>query len=361
MILFLLQYGDRRRGGIQYTIHLHGYLKQKFEFVFPENYHNQINRPKGILAHAIHSLKLVRNLKPKVVITDISSGMRDILAVWKAKKQGSRILIIVQAERLTYRLGNNGLVKKLIQACELYLLRSAAIILTNSQHMAKFIRSKNVKATIIINNPGMQIDRIPMEKPENRTFTLSNPCTILTVGEWTEPIKGVEYLFQALSLLDSSAIRVKLVGGYSQNSPHYRYLMDIIKSNNLEAKIDIQGFMGSDKIAEYYKIADIFVLPSLSEGYGMVLAEAMAFGLPIIACNIAAIPELIEDGVNGILVEPKNSKAIASAIRNLYDNPEIRLKISQSNIDAAHSLPTWNDFEAKLEKELLPILANMVD
>lgn len=72
---------------------------------------------------------------------------------------------------------------------------------------------------------------------------------------------------------------------------------------------------------DYYSDAGIFVLPSLKEGFGQVLLEAIACGLPIISTNTSAIPEVVGDA--GILVEPRNSQALVEAIINLIENEEL--------------------------------------
>jgi glycosyltransferase involved in cell wall biosynthesis len=76
-----------------------------------------------------------------------------------------------------------------------------------------------------------------------------------------------------------------------------------------------------DDVAEMLALADVFVLPSESEGFGRVLVEAMAMGRPVVATNVGGIPDIVLDGETGLLVEPANAAALADAVRALVDEP----------------------------------------
>jgi len=93
--------------------------------------------------------------------------------------------------------------------------------------------------------------------------------------------------------------------------------------------------------------SDIFVLPSLSESFGIVNIEAMASGLPIIATKVGGIPEIIKDGENGFLVEPKNPEQIAERILYLLSNNNIRRSISFNNKEKAKNY-SWDLIVNKL-------------
>ncbi len=91
-----------------------------------------------------------------------------------------------------------------------------------------------------------------------------------------------------------------------------------------------------------YQNADIFVLPSRFEGYGMVLSEALANGLPIISTNAGAIPEVIPESA-GILVSPNDHSALAAAIERVIVNRDLRKKMQLNAQSIASSLPSWKD------------------
>ena len=116
--------------------------------------------------------------------------------------------------------------------------------------------------------------------------------------------KGVHKLIEALSKLYKKGIRdfnLNLVG-----SIHHKEYVDQIKqlivSNHLENNIHILGRVSRDELGELYSNAEWFILPSQHEGYGMVIAEAMSYGVPVIAFDNSAIPYIVKDNVNGLLV-----------------------------------------------------------
>jgi len=119
--------------------------------------------------------------------------------------------------------------------------------------------------------------------------------------------------------------------------------------NNLTVELGVNRevkFLGVRKdVKELMVSSKIFVLPSRSEGFGMVIIEAMSNMLPVIATNVGPIPEIIENGKDGILVPPENPKALARAISNLLENEELREKLSKAayrKVREKYSIDTYS-------------------
>jgi len=85
--------------------------------------------------------------------------------------------------------------------------------------------------------------------------------------------------------------------------------------------VTLLGDVTVEQLAEEYVGADLFCLPSVQEGFGIVFLEAMAAGLPVVACRAAAIPEVVEDGATGVLVPPRSPEALAEALGDLVRDP----------------------------------------
>jgi len=154
---------------------------------------------------------------------------------------------------------------------------------------------------------------------------------LLFVGQ---PIrrKGPEYLIQALPKIAKQFPDITCVfAGYKSN-PELEALCERL---GVSQNIKFLGFLSEeDKIAAM-KSADAFVFPTLYEGFGIPLIEAMAAGCPIVTTRVAGVPELVKDGYNGLLVEPKSSEGIASAVVKLLKSKKMRASMSKANVNDA--------------------------
>jgi glycosyltransferase involved in cell wall biosynthesis len=355
MILLLQYSAGGTRGGERYTGRFHAFIKSRFNGVEPSTLQARPAEFNSIIRHARVSLKAVKLERPALIVTDISSGARNLYAVSWAKKHGSKLLLIIQERRTTYRYKST-LSKWLIHYFEDRLIGLADIILVNSKYIAAYAAKRaDRNAKVILAYPGLEINT----GHDNSSLEHHSDINLLAVGECTEPRKGIRYLLEAMPLLSGLPVKLHLAGGYSKDAPFYKTLMEIIERNSLGERIVFHGYLSREKLADLYGETDIFVLPSLSEGYGMVLAEALVFGLPIVASKVAAIPELVDDGINALLVRPRDPQALASAIRKLAVDSDLRIRMRKANFIRAANLPTWGDFELTLEKELVPIITKL--
>jgi glycosyltransferase involved in cell wall biosynthesis len=147
----------------------------------------------------------------------------------------------------------------------------------------------------------------------------SQPLRLLFVGRLAIE-KGLNYLVDAVSLCKTEGLDLELtiVGDGDER----KLLESLVEKQNLQHFVDFKGFIPlGEALQAVYRRADVFVLPSTSEGMPKVLLEAMANGLVVIASRVGGIPTLVRDGVNGLLVEPRSSVAIARAIRKIATAP----------------------------------------
>ena len=131
--------------------------------------------------------------------------------------------------------------------------------------------------------------------------------------------KGHRYLIEAFPTVKEEFPTAKLLIVGHDDKGLREDLEGLIARLGLEGEVFLPGYL--DGVSVMNSI-DVFVLPSLWEGLGLVLLEAMAAGKPIVASRVSAIPEIVIDGETGILVPPKNPKALADAISNMLRNPE---------------------------------------
>jgi phosphatidylinositol alpha-1,6-mannosyltransferase len=133
------------------------------------------------------------------------------------------------------------------------------------------------------------------------------------------PRKRLGDLLRAGAMLKSRipGARIRVVG----RGPEWDALVRVHAELDLAGTVDLLGDVSHERLAEEYASADLFCLPSVQEGFGIVFLEAMAARLPVVSCRAAAIPEVVTDGVTGILTPPRDPAALADALVSLLRDP----------------------------------------
>jgi glycosyltransferase involved in cell wall biosynthesis len=162
-------------------------------------------------------------------------------------------------------------------------------------------------------------------------------------------------LIEALGTLVSLPWRLTIAGDLSRDQATAARLDADIARHKLTGRIDLLGVVAQDRMASLYAGADIFVLASRFEGYGMAFAEAMAHGLPIVGTTGGAIPDTVPPEA-GVLVEVDDVKALARALRLMIEKPGERRWFADGARAAGEQLPTWQD-SAKLFAGAIEALA----
>ncbi len=189
--------------------------------------------------------------------------------------------------------------------------------------------------------PGVDLDRFrPMDKKQARSYIDVSPNhrMILFVGR-IQPLKGIDTLIRALALIKqrdptlAQTLCVCIIGGSATPDSELERL-EVERLNALRASLDIQNlvaFSGAkeqDILIYYYSAAEMVVMPSHYESFGMVAIEAMACGTPVIASDVGGLSFSIESGFNGYLVPGQNPEALANKILLLLKYPRLREQLS---------------------------------
>jgi len=167
--------------------------------------------------------------------------------------------------------------------------------------------------------------------------------------------KGLVHLFKALQELNGGVAYTLLMAGDWFGAEDRDTLTREIDRLGLAARTRITGRIAPERMGDYLRLFDIMVFPSLfSEGCPVSMLEAMALGRPIIASRVAAIPEILRHGENGLLVEPGSSAAIADAIQELLRDPGLARRIGEGAHATAlamnpdHEAAQWSQVYAAL-------------
>jgi glycosyltransferase involved in cell wall biosynthesis len=187
---------------------------------------------------------------------------------------------------------------------------------------------------ISIIHSGVELNRyhITAKKRQQKKKELGILPDSLVIGYvgWLIPIKGVSYLVRAMKNVAEKYPKslLVLVGKGDNKGAEEMRIKEQVKNLGLADRVYFLGWRSD--VDEIMGCFDIFVLPSLNEGMGRVLVEAMAAGLPIVASRVGGIPDLVKDGKNGLLVPPADPAVLADAISSLLENKETRKRMGKA-------------------------------
>jgi len=207
----------------------------------------------------------------------------------------------------------------------------------------------NLEATIIYN--GVDTEKLaPTDDLDRAALRASigadSRFLFLTVGG-IEPRKGTLEMIEALAFLKSSMEvppMLAIIGGHSfQDYRQYRegaFARAEELGISMEDDIVQLGTVSDRDLANWYHTADAFLFPSVKEGWGLVAMEALAVGLPLIASDIAVFREYLIDGETAILVPPRDSDTLATAMRRIVEDPRLRERLSAAGREMVQRF-TW--------------------
>jgi hypothetical protein len=197
----------------------------------------------------------------------------------------------------------------------------------------------------MVNAGGLPADRIGIVMPGTakpvavRAPQPAGPLGLLAVGTVT-PRKGHLLLIDALAGLLDCDWRLTCIGSLERDRVTAAALREAIRTCRLEDRVVLAGECAASALAAAYRNADLFVLPSFEEGYGMVYAEALAHGLPVIATTAGAIPETVPAAAS-LLVPPGDVTALRDALRRALCDAALRARLANGAVTAAAALPDW--------------------
>ncbi len=165
--------------------------------------------------------------------------------------------------------------------------------------------------------------------------------SVLFVGNSEDRNKGARYLIEALNLLQHDVdFRLTLV---DRKMKDLKIVPPLVWKYGLTRLVEYTGHLSTPELVRQYNRAQVLVSPSLYEGFGLPAAEAMACGVPVVATRAGALPEVVEDGVTGLLVPPADPHALADAVRRLLSDPELCRRMGRAGRERIVQRFTWRE------------------
>jgi len=266
---------------------------------------NSVKVPRVITVHHLAKTtfeKVRMPLSQSIINPNTETG----IISWIEKKTLDFDKIVI--ERANRIIAVSNFVKKSLISS--YSIPSAKIsVIYNGVYWRDFVTSPNDITTL------------------KNLYNLKDEHVILYVGR-IEPRKGINLLLEAFSILSRKTKRKcrLLIVGKGNKNRLWRMAQKLKIKNNITL-IDEVSF---DTLRKIYGLSQVFVMPSLLEGFGLTLLEAMATGKPIVALKVGGIPEIVKNGINGKLVDGDPSE-LASALKFFIENPRMARKIGERN------------------------------
>ncbi len=294
-------------------------------------------RPYPLKVAALRSA-LIRQKPSLVVVDSLALGVAAPLAPWIKEQLGASLVVLMH--RMPSDLAPVWQ-RPLTRRLESRLLQAADCTVA----VSPFIRSRLIAAgaaaekTVVV-APGR--DSVPATNGSPNGH-LKDRFRFLCVANWS-PNKRIHLVVEAAARLDAR-VQLDLVGeGHDRR--YARRIFDLLRRSGAARRVHIYGPLEGEALARRYLSADAFVLPSRSEGFGTVYAEAMSFGLPVIACRVGPLPWLVEQGC-GVLLPPDDVDALTEAMQTLSGHPAMPRRMGEAALLRALRLPTWRDSEKR--------------
>ncbi len=246
---------------------------------------------------------------------------------------------------LALETGLSTAVAEALRLSETQALAATRHVITTDHSTAAILSADYAVASgrISVALPGTRRLSRPQTRPEG-------PVRILAVGAIV-PRKGYDLLVRALAELRGLSWHLTIVGDRTRSLQTTVDLDRLISALCLAAQITCTGTVTAEQLDQLHRDAHLFVQTSWFEGYGMALADALAYGLPVIATRTGAAPRIVTPQA-GILIDPGDSITLTRALRRLLGDAEQRERYAAAAGAAAHSLPTWDDTAQVFEQVL---------
>lgn len=326
------QAGKYTSGGEIYNGFLYEALQRNANAEFLDDKIFVKNRLKfAFLYNIIYILRLKSFKKCEYLLSDSRLYPRLFLFLPILKFVYPKARIILTHHHYNF-LTKTGLISKNInKILEKSILRKADELIIPSPFTKAMISKHSTNKFYAVRYLELGTRKGHQVKPKKQIIDKTNP-KLLFLGQVYER-KGIHLLIESLNILKNTyglEFSLNIVGNYAKESQYYQQLSKTIKLYGLTNHITFRGKVSDNELIEYFNTAEIFVFPSLYEGFGMALTEAMEFCLPIIAFDNSAIPYTIQNGQTGILVENENIQAFANAVKTLIMDGNLYHAMSES-------------------------------
>jgi len=264
----------------------------------------------------------LRALRPDVVQNHTSDYFvfweNSLYLLW-ARLLGKKVILRMGGVFDKFYRNSNPLARLLIRR----ILQVPDVLIVQSNYWKSFICSLARPKKVRIVNNFLDVSAFP---PPSERKARNTQRVLFICG--TESLrKGLDVVLESIRYLSHDGIGPSKFVFVASNEQIRRRVRDL----QVHPYVEFRDILSKQEMIEEYREADLFVLPSFGEGFPNSMLEAMASGLPVIATRVGAVPEVIEDNVNGILIEPGDPGALTRAIKRVLNDRDFGEKLGQNN------------------------------
>ena len=322
------------------------FLSNKLRFIIGENLYSRAQK----YSHNSFSRGLAKRLKyPFDFFIGCSSFSYEALV--KAKKLNPFCITIVdhaslneefeleqkliEQKKYGFRITGNSTHKWLIDKENLEHEEADYIVLHSNFAKKTFIEKGYKKSKLVVIHPSINTKKF------KKTIKRDDKFRVLFCGS-VEPRKGFHYLLEAFDSLKLDNAELWVIGSlnYLKKDKKFKRFINKYQKRN----IIFFDTIGSNKLADYFSQCSILVLPSISDGFGLVVMQAMACNLPVIASENTGASDLITNGKDGFVVQTRNVNAIAERIKYFHENPHKIKEMGNNGYKTAQKSSTWDNY-----------------
>jgi len=299
-------------------------------------------------AHAARALAAIPD-RATVIVDGLALGALPD----EAAAHAARLTIVALVHHpLAAEAGLDAAAAAALHDSERRALAFARRVVVTSRRTAGTLAGYDVPADrIVVVEPGT--DAAPLAHAQlSAVSSQLSAISLLCVATITAR-KNHELLIRAAASIPARNWRLTCAGSLDRDSPTVSRVRALVRELNLEDRVTLAGDLDAVRLSAEYARADVFVLPTLYEGYGMAIAEALARGLPIVSTATGAISELVSDGA-GLVVPPGDAAAFTAALARVVTDDALRAQLAAGARRARARLPTWEAAAAAMGRALAP-------
>lgn len=281
----------------------------------------------------------IKRFKPDVIISFMESQMIPILLSHKRTP-----IVSSEHNTMSRKFG------KVIYFQRFFLNKFFDRVTVLTSYDKEYAIKKGLKKTVVINNP-LTFEPISNDKYESLFTQRKNILACGRINSWE--VKGFDLLIKSFALLAKKDLNVELDIAGAGEEKDVNYLMNLASEFGVAGRVNFLGFRND--VSSLMRAHSVFVLSSRTEGFGMVLIEAMSQGLPCVSFALPGPREIFKDGEDGILVEEQNCVKMAESLLVMIGNEDLRYTMGKNAIRNVrrYSLGTITDKWERLFNELV--------